>query len=149
MKIYDTFSRLLVCCEKRSRGKNCPSAKKREFLSHHDFGVFALEVNKMLHAMPPSKLMGEVGMCGTRQNEKKNTKKKRAKKQRTGCDGSQATAATELTAAPPIPPQQTAAQLAAASGSIRFSNKNKQHRHHHRQQQQLPFLLLSMLGPAS
>ena len=42
--------------------KNVPFAKKRESRSHHDFGVLALEVNKILQATPP-KLRGEVGMC--------------------------------------------------------------------------------------
>ena len=41
-----------------------PSAKKSKLPSHQVFGVFALEVNKILQATP-SKLRREMGMCAT------------------------------------------------------------------------------------
>ena len=39
-----------------------PAAKKSKLRSHQVFGVFALEVNKILQATPP-KLRREMGMC--------------------------------------------------------------------------------------
>ena len=41
-----------------------PSAKKSKLPSHQVFGVFVLEVNKVLQATP-SKLRREMGMCAT------------------------------------------------------------------------------------
>ena len=41
-----------------------PSAKKSKLPSHQVFGVFALEVNKILQATP-SKLRREMGICAT------------------------------------------------------------------------------------
>ena len=41
-----------------------PSAKKSKLPSHQVFGVFALEVNKILQATP-TKLRREMGMCAT------------------------------------------------------------------------------------
>ena len=43
-----------------------------EFPSHHDFGVFALEENKIPPAAPP-KFSGKVGMCGNKTRGKKQT----------------------------------------------------------------------------
>ena len=51
-------------CENRFL-KNClPSAKKSKLPSHQVFGVFALEINKIMQATP-SKLRREMGMCAT------------------------------------------------------------------------------------
>ena len=53
----------VIECEKNTFLKNyLPSAKKSKLPSHQVFGVFALEVNKILQATPP-KLRRETGMC--------------------------------------------------------------------------------------
>ena len=49
-------------CENTFLKMYLPSAKKSELPSHQVFGVFALEVNKILQATP-SKLRREMGMC--------------------------------------------------------------------------------------
>ena len=51
-------------CENMFLKTYLPSAKKSKLPSHQVFGVFALEVNKILQATP-SKLRREMGMCAT------------------------------------------------------------------------------------
>ena len=58
-----------VECEKRSSEEYFPSTKKREYPSFDVFGVFALEVKKILQAMPP-KMSGEVLMYGNKPNNR-------------------------------------------------------------------------------
>ena len=52
-------------------------ANKNEAPSHHDFGVFADEVNQFLQATPP-KLRREVGMCVNAANKKSTKNNKTA-----------------------------------------------------------------------
>ena len=51
-------------CENTLLKNYLPSAKKSKSPSHQVFGVFALEVNKILQATP-SKFRREMGMCAT------------------------------------------------------------------------------------
>ena len=63
----DDDIREAVECLRKYVSKNLlhlPSAKKSKLPSHQVFGVFALEVNKILQATP-SKLRRETGMCAT------------------------------------------------------------------------------------
>ena len=55
---------LRVLAKIRFSKKYLPSAKKSKLPSHQVFGVFALEVNKILQATPP-KLRREMGTCAT------------------------------------------------------------------------------------
>ena len=91
-------------------------AKKSEFPSHHDVGVFADGVNQILQATPP-KLRREEGMCGNAANEKE--KKQTRNKQRASSNGRQPSnrvgGRVDDGTATAIPRPQAAAQQAAAS----------------------------------
>ena len=55
----------LSVCENTFLKIYLPSGKKSKLPSHQVFGVFALEVNRILQATP-SKLRREMGMCATK-----------------------------------------------------------------------------------
>ena len=60
----DFFLRLQECLRKYVSKKLLAFREKSKLPSHQVFGVFALEVNKILQATP-SKLRREMGMCAT------------------------------------------------------------------------------------
>ena len=60
----DVFHFFESVCENTFLKICLPSAKKSKLPSHQVFGVFALEVNKILQATS-SKLRREMGMCAT------------------------------------------------------------------------------------
>ena len=60
----NSFCVIRVFGKIRFKRNSLPSAKKSKLPSHQVFGVFALEVNRILQATP-SKLRREMGMCAT------------------------------------------------------------------------------------